>query len=66
MLLGHCSFEMLHLGTSSLLSARNYMFKVKNRNTRARFEQTIKTLEQRQGWRSDVFIVNFEHISNLL
>ena len=44
----------------------NYMFKVNNRNTRARCEicskLTIKTPERRHG----VFIVNFEHISHLV
>ena len=48
--------------------AGNYMFKVDNKNTRTRCEicskLTIKTPEQR--WhRSDVFIVNFEHISQI-
>ena len=46
--------------------AGNYMFKVNNRNTRARYEicskLTIKTPERRSG----VFIVNFEHISHLV
>ena len=44
----------------------NYMFKVNNRNTRARCEicskLTIKTPERRHG----AFIVNFEHISHLV
>ena len=46
-----------------------YLFKVNNRNSRARWEicskLTIKTPEQRQWRRSGVFIVNFEHISHL-
>ena len=48
-----------------------YLFKVNNRNTRARCEicskLTVKTPERRQWqWRrSGVFIVNFEHISQL-
>ena len=41
------------------------MFKVNNRNTRARSEicskLTIKIPERRQGRRSGIFIVNFEH-----
>ena len=42
-----------------------YLLKVSNRNTRARYELTIKTQESR--WhRSSVFIVNFEHISYLV
>ena len=49
--------------------AGNYMFKVNNRNTRARCEicskLAIKTPERRQCRRSGVFIVNFEHISHL-
>ena len=46
------------------------MFKVDNRNTRASCEicskLAIKTPERRQWRRSDVVIVNFEHISDLL
>ena len=45
------------------------MFKVNNKNTRARSEicskLTIKTPERRHWRRSGVFIVNFEHISHL-
>ena len=48
----------------------NYMFKVNNRNTRIRFgicsKFTIKIPERRQWPRSGVFIVNLEHISNLI
>ena len=48
--------------------ANVYLFKVNNRNTRKRCEigskLTIK-ISERLHWRcSDVFIVNFEHISN--
>ena len=47
----------------------NYMFKV-NRNTRTRCEicpkLTTKTPERRHWCRSGVFIVNFEHISQLV
>ena len=46
-----------------------YLFKVNNGNTRERCEicseLTIETPEQRQWRRSDVFILNFEHISHL-
>ena len=48
--------------------AGNYMFKVNNKNTRTRCEicskLTIKIPEQ-QWHRFDVFIVNFEHISQI-
>ena len=44
-----------------------YMFKVNNKNTRARCEKlTIKTLERRHWGRYSVFIVNFEHILHLV
>ena len=50
--------------------AGNYMFKVNNRNTRARCEicskLTIKIPERRYWRRSGVFIANFEHISHLV
>ena len=43
-----------------------YLLKVNNRHTRKRCEicskLTIKILERRHWPRSDVFIVNFEHI----
>ena len=46
-----------------------YMFKVNDRNTRARCEirskLTIKTPERRQWRRSGIFAVNFERISHL-
>ena len=52
-----------------LTPAGNYMFKVTNRNTRARCEicpkLTIKIPERRQH-RSGIFIINFEHISHLV
>ena len=48
----------------------NYMFKVNNRNTRARSEicskLTIKIPEQRHWRGSGIFTVNFEHISHLV
>ena len=47
-----------------------YVLKANYKNTRARCEicskLTIKTPEQRQWCRSGVFVVNFEHISQLL
>ena len=45
-----------------------YLLKVNNRNTRARCEivQVNKKTSKRRHWRhSDVFIVDFEHISDL-
>ena len=52
-----------------LLSIGNHMFKVNNRNTRTRCEicskLTIKTPERPYWRRAVVFIVNFEHISNI-
>ena len=46
-----------------------YLLKVSDRNTRTRCEicseLTINTPERRQGRRSGVFIVNFEHFSHL-
>ena len=54
----------------AIVPAGNYMFKVNNRNARTRCEicskLTIKTPERRHWRRSDVFIVNFEHISHLV
>ena len=50
--------------------AGNYLFKVNNRNTRARCETcsklTIKTPKGLPWWCSGVFIVNSEHISHLV
>ena len=58
-----------NLGLSSYNPVGNYMFKVNNRNTRARCEicskLTIKTPERRY-WCSGVFIVNFEHILHVV
>ena len=49
--------------------AGNKMFKVNNRNSRTRCEicskLTIKVPERRHWRRSDIFIVNLEHISHL-
>ena len=46
------------------------MLKINSRNTRTRCEisseLTIKTPERRQSHRSGIFIVNFEHISQLV
>ena len=46
-----------------------YLFKANNRNTKTKCEicskLTINTPERRQWRRSGVFIVNFEHISDL-
>ena len=50
--------------------AGNYMFKVKNKNTRTRCKVCskliIKTPERRHWHRSGVFIINSEHISHLV
>ena len=47
-----------------------YLLKANNRNTRTRREicskLTINTPERRHWRRSDIFIVNFEHISHLV
>ena len=49
--------------------AKIYLFKINNRNIRKRWEicskLIIKTPEWRQWRRSDIFTVNFEHISHL-
>ena len=49
--------------------AKIYLFKITNRNIRKRWEicskLIIKTPEWRQWRRSDIFAVNFEHISHL-
>ena len=59
-------FPLTHLRP---FSAKIYLFKVNNRNTRKRHEicsnLTLKTPERRQWRRSGVFIVNFGHISHL-
>ena len=48
--------------------AGNYMFRVDNRNTRVRCEICSKLTNTRQRqWRpSDIFVVNFKHISHLV
>ena len=50
--------------------AGKYMFKFNSRTTRTRYEicskLTIKILERCQWRRSGVFVVNFEHISNIV
>ena len=55
--------------TTSFILAGNYMFKVNNKNTRARCEirskLTIKTPERHHWHISGVFIVNFVHTSHL-
>ena len=47
-----------------------FLLKINNKNTRTRCEirskLTIKTLERRHWRRCGVFIVNFEHISQLV
>ena len=51
-------------------TAHNYLFKVNNEITRTRYEScskwTTKTLGQRQFSWSDIFIINFEHVSCLV
>ena len=62
-----------HKGVISIewanIQANIYMFKVNNKNARVRCEicskLTIKT-ERRHWCRSNVFIVNFEHIPHLV
>ena len=53
-----------------IIPAGNYMFKVNNRNTRARCEVcsklTIKIPERRHWRRSGVFIVNLEQFHALI
>ena len=67
-----CCIDFFHIFYTILKKsflAGNNMFKVNNRNTRARCEMcsklTIKTLERSHWRRSGVFTVNFEHISHL-
>ena len=59
-----------HASPERFYLSGNYMFKVNNRNIRARCEicskLTIKTAERRQWRRSGVSILNFEHISHLV
>ena len=58
---------LMFSGTES--PANIYLFNVNNENTRKRYKicskLTMKTPEQCQWLPSDVFIVNFEHISHL-
>ena len=58
------------LRKNSQLPAGNYLFKVNNRNTRTSCEicskLTIKIPERRHRRPSEIFIVNFEHISHLV
>ena len=65
----HIRFHYLRFQVGSD-PAGNYMFKVTNRNTRARCEicskLTIKTPEGRHWRCSGVFIVKFENISHLI
>ena len=60
----------LFLSIFASYPAGNYMFKVNNRNTRARCEicseLTIKIPERRHWRRSGIFIVDFEHILHLV
>ena len=63
-----CSFPGLN--TFWLYHVANiYLFKVNNRNSRKRCgicsDLTLKTPERRHWLHSDVFIVNFENISQL-
>ena len=64
-------FSVLYFPLTRYVDSRasTYLFKFNNRNTRKRREMcsklTFKIPEQRQQCRSDVFIVNFEHISDL-
>ena len=62
-------FQMANFFASTYQTG-NYMFKVKNRNTRKRWEicskLTIKTPEWNQSRHFSVFIVNFELILHLV
>ena len=64
------SFSQFFLLDFSYGTAVNYMFKVNKKNTRTRCKicskLKIKTPERRHWRRTDVFIVNFEHISHLV
>ena len=56
----------INLHYACINPAKNYLFKVSNRNSRKRCEictkLTIKTPERRHWRRSGIFIVNIEHI----
>ena len=58
--------QSLETGIANSNPVKMYLFKVNKKDTRKRCkicsELTIKTLEGRQWRRSDVFIVNSEHI----
>ena len=62
--------KVIHI-MSSILSTYppgNYMFKVNNRNAITGCEISSKLkikIPKQRRWRSDVFIVNFEHISHI-
>ena len=62
-----CSVQ--NVGQNNYFPANIYLFKVSNRNTRKGSKicskLAIKTSERRHSRHSDVFIVNFEHVSNL-
>ena len=62
--------QILNVSTLHANCWCQYMFKVSNRNTRARCEicskLTMKTPERHHWRRSGVFIVNFEHILHLV
>ena len=61
-----CSFLFSKFFVPGPDPANIYLFKVNNRNTRKRCEICLKlTIKTRERRRSDVFIVNFEHISYL-
>ena len=66
------NFQYKHFAKAwdQLYPAGNYMFKVNNRNSRARcetFSKLIKkTPEPRQCCRSSVFIADFEHIPRIV
>ena len=65
---GQSSHFVPHENTSLPSPVDNYMFKVNNKNTRARYEicskLTIKTPERSHWRQSGVFVVNFEHTSH--
>ena len=61
-------FSDVSLKYSNLFPVGNFIFKVDNRNIRAKCEicskSAIRTPKRPNCRRFDVFIVNFEHISN--
>ena len=65
------NFKCIPLQTSeNFISAGIYLLEGNDRNTKARCQicskLTIKAPERRQWRRSDIFIVNVEHISHLV